>query len=637
MPLELSYDSSASEVSLPASPRKSPVTIRGHPSNGNQNGANSLPIELTEEREEGALSPEETSPRISINIRGTSKQVHNGNKLDELKVRGSAVFQPEGDVVFEQLVTSSRKVSSSKAERAPNDPSAGAVVRTPAAEKLSSPSEAGALEDTPRQKKFPLIRNTSPSPKLGLGKPLAGNEDPEPKNDRRRSSERERESCSPRQEKRVISGGQVERESVSRRRSPSESDDQIHRRAGPEYRRRSPRRETVKRDDRPSRYDGESAYKNGVRPLNGNPEQPEQRTSRRLPDDPRDRDHHRSSRTSRRPDDGLDYEMFEYEEAHRYDGRSRHVGSSQSYHDGYRSSGRDRYDDYRDDRRDRYREDREPYRRGPHDDSYRGYGREREDRRVDPPRDRPGHPLPSRPSRPERYDGRDRDVAPGRLGERSMEDDRPSRSPLHRGNDYSQPPNRAHSLKREKVSGGRSPPLPSAPEFPAPPPSLPDFPPPPPSPGLKRKSPPPEGDPEALDKAHKRPKLVRQEASSSHPAEQPVLPAKPPPPISLPASGARTPNPQLRAIKEEVRVPTPTSLTESQASRNLKDEEARQDRARKRDLFPDRSRIGLGQGRRLDIAREAKIYGKTFAGLGRLEGYKMVKSGDGNLGRGTFG
>jgi hypothetical protein len=183
----------------------------------------------------------------------------------------------------------------------------------------------------------------------------------------------------------------------------------------------------------------------------------------------------------------------------------------------------------------------------------------------------------------------------------------------------------------------RSPSLSTAPEFPAPPPSLPDIPPPPPSPGLKRKSPPLEGDAEGVDRAHKRPKLVRQEASSSHPAEQPSLPAKPLPPIPLPASGARTPNPQLRVVKEEVRVSTPTSLTESQASRNLKEEEARQDRARKRDLFPDRSRIGLGQGRRLDIAREAKIYGKKFTGLGRLEGYKMVKSGDGNLGRGTFG
>ena len=635
MPLGLSYDSSASDVSRPASPRKSSVPIRRQLSNGNQNDADSLSVAIDKEREEGALSPKKASSRVSITIKGTSKQGQNGNTLDQLHVRGSAASQPESGEVFEQLVTSSRKASSSKAELPPEDPPTDALVMTPAAVKLSSPSEAGALEDTPRQSKLPPVRNTSPSPQLGIGKPLAENEDLLPTNDRRRS--RERDSLSPRQERRVVSGSRAGREILSKHHSESESDDQSQRRARQDYQRRSPRRETVRRDERISRYDEGSAIKNGVKPLNGHLEQPEQRTSRRLPEDSWDRDHHRSSRIPRRPDDGLDYETFDHEEARRYDGRSRHAGSSQSYHDGYRSSGRDRYDDYRDDRRDRYRDDRDSYRRGAHHDSYRSYGRDHDDRRIDPPRERLGHPLPSRPSRPERHEERDRDFDRGRRGDRGIEDDRPSRSPLHRGNEYSQPPIRTGLSTQERNDGLRSPAMPSAPEPPAPPPSLPDIPPPPPSPGLKRKSPPPEGDTDGVDRLHKRPKLVRHEASSSNPAEQPTLPAKPAPPMSLPASGARTPNPQLRLVKEEVRVSTPTSLLESQASRHLRDEEARQDRARKRDLFPDRSRIGLGQGRRLDIVREAKTYGKTFVGLGRLEGYKMVKSGDGNLGRGTFG
>jgi hypothetical protein len=498
----------------------------------------------------------------------------------------------------------------------------------------SSPSEEGALVMTPRPASTGR-RDQVTSPQLSRNGSVHDNVSRSAKRDRRRSKGDLAESSGE-------SDGGHSRSHTERKRRRSErySDDEFdghvrHKNGSKDYM-KSPSRGIPRPAEQAKGGDSDH---NRTRNTS---DRPEQRTSRRLPEDDRDRDHHRSSRI-RRNDDGLDYENAGdsqgSEPRDRYRGDSRRERPD---YDDYRNGRRDRYDDRRSDRdsryrHDRYRPDERSYRRDDYDDDpYRSGGRRDYDDDWDVPYRGGGHSH--RGKQRERYDDRERDLEDGRARGRYHEDHRGARSPLLRPAGEARPRSPIAWTHAPQRNSGRTvtieqPDL----EPPAPPPELPDVPPPPPSPPKKRKTPPPDIASDEQNRATKRPKLTRQEPSTldapSPPRTSGALRGAPLPP--LPASGAVTPNPELMAIKSEPRIPTPIPV---QAVRTQdRDEEFRQERKHRRDLFPDRSRIGLGQGKRLDFERETKAYGKAFAGLGRLEGYKVVKSNDGALGRGTFG
>ena len=491
----------------------------------------------------------------------------------------------------------------------------------------SSPSEEGALVNTPQ----PIHRNgLEPSSSLERGKDGADHVSTQPstKRDRRRS--REEPWQSPARLDRDRSPPRKESKKRSQR-----SDDEYDSYARPSKERkafiRSPPRETSSR---------ETGSRTGIssRPYTENTaDRPEQRSSRRLPEDDREREPHRSSRT-RRNDDALDYD-FDEGGSHgnqSYDRYSRDSRRGRADYDDHRGSGRDRYDnyDYRDDRDSRYRHDRyrpderSSHRRRDYDDHYRAGSRRDYGDVRDASFREDDHAYRSRDMRD------DRDMEYNRTRGIAREGDRRPKSPLP--GPVVEPRPRSpiawtHAPQREHVAKPNR--TPSELEPPAPPPSLPHVPPPPPSPPLlKRKSPPPDFAEDDQTRANKRPKLSRQETSvfaARQPSNEPLQEIPPPP------TGAATPDPQLLELPVEPQVPTP--VPERPIRSKDRDEKLRQERKLKRDLFPDRSRIGLGQGKRLDFDRESKTYGKAFVGLGRLEGYKVSKTNDGALGRGTFG
>lgn len=630
MPLDLGYASSGSDLSRPASPLRptanSPETKRiSIPLNG-LDKREDCPAAEHEPRthSNGSLDPKK-NPFEAFSIKGSSRPRDEKGSTGGFKIAGvSSAKREEADLAVGKGTEAARNGSS---QRSPVSNTDKEISRRPFEGRVrgSSPSEEGALESPRSIRRDGLDREYSPTRRRsGSGYDDASSST---KRDRRRS--RGEFACTPER----IDKDRTSPRRESKKRS-RESDDEFESQTRPvkgsRPLARSPSPEIARK--------GTTSKTEGSRRdvAERSSDRPEQRTSHRLPGDDRERDYYRSSR-SKRHDDGLDYETGGA--VHGSDAYGRYAKDdrrTRPEYDDHRSRGRDRYDD-RDYRHDRHRhdgyrdEERSSYRRGDHDGPYRaGIRRDHDDVRGD---------RYTEDDRSYRHrdmrDDRDRDYGRARGIDRT--DERHARSPLVRPADEPRPRSPiawTHAPQRGQI------PKPPSPrrdlEPPAPPPTMPDLPPPPPSPpGLKRKPSPIEIAGEEEYRVNKRPKLSRQEpAIAIIPAPPPALPQEVPPPPLLEA-GAVTPNPQLAEPQIDTRVSTP--VPDQPVRNHDQDEIFRQERKQKRDLFPDRSRIGLGQGKRLDLIREAKIYGKAFAGLGRLEGYKVSKTGDGALGRGTFG
>jgi hypothetical protein len=367
-----------------------------------------------------------------------------------------------------------------------------------------------------------------------------------------------------------------------------------------------------------------------ARRMSSDDDRPKIRSSKRMSEDG---DYERSSAYKsrrRNREDALDYGEYDDTRRSRDDRHDRYRSPDRDGLKGDRRHRDDRYHDrydgcrdgYRDGRYDRdTRNHRNPYHSGDYNRHY-GTGRNAYDQESDREASyRPHNDY----DRVVRRDG-SRDRHEGRDSSRYLS----RRESPERNGESSRP--RSSSFREYKLSYEGTP---------APPPGLSELPPPPPLSPRKRKT---SRDLESgtLDEDEdgrkaKRPKLARQQASIAPPASPP--PPSPPtlnalagPEVLPVADGAVAPNPK------EHEVPTPPFATTPAASARARDDEGRQERQRKRSIFPDRSRIGnLGQGKTLDLDRERRVYSKTFVGLGRLQGYMVSKTGDGALGRGTFG